>query len=134
VTVFKFRLLVWLHLALTLLGIGAAFLPNDFSPELTTAYENEPSPWVIENLWSLFVIAVALLVPWIAGFVGLLLLKRWGRVVALTATVISLLAYPVLGPTLSSGLESALLEAAVLCWGALLALAYYSVSGERFDA
>jgi hypothetical protein len=132
-TVSKFRLLVWLHLAFTIVGIGAAFLPNNFSPELTTAYENQPVPWLVKDVWALFAIAALVIPPWIAGFFGLLLLRRWGRVLALYSTALTLLAYPVFGPHLMSGLESALFEAAALCWGAVLALAYYSEIRVKFD-
>jgi hypothetical protein len=132
-TVLKFRLLVWLHLVLAIAGGGAAFLPNNFSPALATAYENEPFTWLVENEWTSFAIAALVGVPWIAGFVGLLLLKRWGRVLALCSTALTLLTYPVYGPYLMSGLESALFEAAAICWGAVLALAHYSEMRVKFE-
>ncbi len=129
----KFRLFVWLHLALALAAIGAAFLPNSFSPELLAAYENEPPPWGAENEWPLIAFAVLLLVPWVAAFVGLLRLKRWGRALALYVTALSLIALPTFGPTLTSGLETAFVEAAAMCWGAVLALAYFSDVREHFE-
>jgi hypothetical protein len=47
--------------------------------------------------------------------------------------VLGILLYPFLGPTLSSGLEAALHEAASTIWGATLALAYYSPFSEHFS-
>ncbi|TAG79630.1 MAG: hypothetical protein EAZ24_05730 [Burkholderiales bacterium] len=125
-TASKFRLIIWLYVALAFASIGAAFLPNSFSPELVAAYENEPLPWDAENEWALIVFAVLMLVAWIAAFVGLLLLKRWGRTLALYITALTLIASPTFGPTLSTGLETALIEAAAIYWGAVLAIAYYS--------
>jgi hypothetical protein len=132
-TASKFRLLIWLHIALTFAGIGATLLPNSFSPELVAAYENEPLPWGTENEWLLIAFAVLLIVPWVATFVGLLRLKRWGRTLALYATGLTLIAIPTFGPTLSTGLETALIEAAAMCWGAVLALAYFSDVRVNFE-
>jgi hypothetical protein len=122
----KFRLLVWLHIALAFAGIGAAFLPNSFSPELIAAYESEPLLWGVENEWLLIAFAVLLIALWVATFVGLLRLKPWGRTLALYATAFTLIILPAFGPTLATGLETALIEAAAICWGAVLALAYFS--------
>jgi hypothetical protein len=133
VTASKFRLLIWLHIALTFAGIGAAFLPNGFSTELVTAYESEPLPWGTENEWALITFAVLLLAAWIAAFVGLLLLKRWGRSLALYTTALTLIALPTFGSTLSTGLETALIEAAAICWGAVLALAYFADVRVNFE-
>jgi hypothetical protein len=132
-TTSKFRMLVWLHIALIFAGIGAAFVPNSISPELLAAYESEPLPWGTENEWLLFAFAVLLLVLWVAAFIGLLLLKRWGRTLALCATALTLIALPTFGPTLSTGLETALIEAAATCWGAVLALAYFSDVRVNFE-
>jgi hypothetical protein len=132
-TVSKFRSCIWLHIALTLAGIGAAFLPNSFSPELVAAYENEPAAWGTERDNLLIALAGTLLVAWIAAFVGLLLLKRWGRTLALCTTALTLIALPTFGPTLSAGLETALVEAAAMSWGAVLALAYFSDVRVNFE-
>ncbi len=129
----KFRLLICLHLVLAGAGTVTAFLHEPFSPELAAAYANEPSVWLEDNVWFLLAMVVALLIPWIAGIVGLFLFKRWGRSVSLCATFATLVIYPLLGPTLYSGPESTLFEASTLCWGAVLALAYYSPLRERFD-
>jgi hypothetical protein len=129
----KFRVLIALHIALSCAGAAAAFIFTGFSPELEAAYANEPEPWVFSTVWSLSTYIVLLVIPWIAGVVGLWRMKRWGRRWSLYSTVILLIAYPLAGASLLSGIESALFEAATLCWGAVLALAYYSGISERFE-
>jgi cell division protein FtsW (lipid II flippase) len=129
----KFRALIALHLVLTLAGIGAAFLPNSYSAALSEAYATEPMSTFIDNDGFWLTLALTLLALWVAGIVGLWLFKRWGRTLSLYATVAALVIVPFFEPTLLSGLENALYEAAALCWGAVLALAYYSSVRERFD-
>jgi hypothetical protein len=132
-TAFKFRSIAWLHLAFALLGAGVAFLPNAFSPELAAAFDNQPAPSLFGNEWALYAIALLFIALFLAGFVGLLMFKQWGRTLSLCMTGVILLVYPLFGPTLMSGLESALFEAAALSWGAVLALAYYSEVSVKFD-
>jgi hypothetical protein len=128
----KFRALIALHLALSLAGLCAAFLPDNYSTALSEAYANEPISRFIDNDWFWLTLALILLTAWLAGLVGLWSFKRWGRSLSLYSTVAALIAVPLFGPTLSSGIESSLFEAATLCWGAVLALAYYSVVSEQF--
>ncbi|TAG03242.1 MAG: hypothetical protein EAZ30_10300 [Betaproteobacteria bacterium] len=132
-TAFKFRSIAWLHLALAVLGAGAAFLPNGLSPELAAAFDHEPVPSLFGYEWALYAIALFFIALFLAGFVGLLMFKPWGRTLSLCMTVVLLLVYPLFGPTLMTGLESALLEAAALTWGAVLALAYYSEVSVKFS-
>jgi hypothetical protein len=132
-TVSKFRLIIWVHIALTLAGIGAAFLPSGFSPELVAAYENEPPPWNAESEWLLIAVAVALIAFWVAAYAGLLLFKHWGRSLALCITALTLTLLPTFGSTLTKGLETAFVEAAAMCWGAVLALTYFSDMRVNFE-
>ena len=129
----KFRLLICLHLALVGAGTVTAFVHEPYSAALAAAFANEPSAWFDDAIWALLTMVVLLLIPWMAGITGLFLFKRWGRSVSLGATLATLVLYPFLGATLSSGLESALFEASTLCWGAALALAYYSTISAKFE-
>jgi hypothetical protein len=129
----KFRALIALHIALSFAGVCASFIVTGYSPELKAAYANEPEPWIFSSLWLLAPYVALLLIPWIAGLIGLWRMKRWGRSWSLYSTIILLVTYPLAGASLLSGIESALFEAAALCWGAVLALAYYSGISERFD-
>jgi hypothetical protein len=129
----KFRLLICLHLAFAGAAAVTAFVHEPYSAALAAAYANEPSTWLDDNIWALLAMALLLLIPWSAGIVGLFLFKRWGRSVSLGATLALLVICPFLGATLYSGLESALFEASTLCWGAALALAYYSTISAKFE-
>jgi hypothetical protein len=131
----KFRALIALHLALTFGSIGAAFLPNSYSPALSEAYANEPTPAFLENHLLPLAIVSVLLAVWVSSIVGLWMFKRWGRALSLYATIATLAITPFFGSVvLSTGLENALYEAAALCWGAVLALAHYSAINDRFKA
>jgi hypothetical protein len=128
----KFRALIALHLALLFAGLCAAFLPDNYSTALSEAYASEPVSSFIDNDWFWLTLALILLIVWLVGLVGVWSFKRWGRSLSLYSTFAALIAVPLFGPTLSSGIENALFEAATLCWGAVLALAYYSAVAERF--
>lgn len=119
-------------------GLASAFIDALFPaliPEaLSAAWEKEP-PFdpEVETFWLL----VALLVPWllasVVSTVGLFFYWRWARPLALIVAVLGLAVSPLLGPGLASGWSSALLEASFLSWGAVLALAYWSPIGQRFE-
>jgi hypothetical protein len=101
---------------------------------LTAAYDTELTTRFAEHEWEFAAVASLLVLPWIACIVGLLVFKRWARTLALYVTVITQLAYLVFGPMLLSGFEMMLFESAALCWGATLALAYYSSVSKNFEA
>ena len=121
-------------IASTLLGIAAVatvFLPDGYSPALAEAYANEPLPWLYENDAVAIGVGAAALAITIVAFVGLFLLKRWGRALSLGITVLFLPLYLLTGPTLSSPIEAMLTDASTLVWGVCLALAYYSPVATR---
>jgi len=74
----------------------------------------------------------ALMLACLVGLVGLFRFKAWGRTVSLYATPAALVVEACAGATLSSGVENALLGAASMLWGAVLALAYFSPVRSRF--
>jgi hypothetical protein len=126
-----FRLLLVAHLV-ALFGAGAVdFIPGTIPAALEQAYLDLPQPILVGHV-VLLVLAIPLLVAWLAGIVGLFLMKRWARGLSLYLTLLSLLMYPVLGPNLASGWGSALTELAALLWGAILACAYFSPVAEAF--
>jgi hypothetical protein len=77
--------------------------------------------------------AILTIVLGIAALVGLLCFRRWGRVVALTVTVLASITYPFLGFVVSSGLALVAYELSSMSWGAVLAMAYFSPLSARFD-
>lgn len=129
-----FRALILLYVALVVASAAAAFLPGGYSQELSDALDNEPAPRILENLWLMFGLVVPLLLAAFAGVYGLYMFKRWGRSLSLYSTLAGLVLFPFFGPSLYSGLESALFEASTLIWGAILTLSYYSEVSSTFSA
>ena len=109
-----------------------AFVPGGYSQELSDAYDKEPVPWVMEQVWML-VILLPFGAAVFAGFLGLYFFKHWGRSLSLYSTLAGLFIIPFFGATISSGIESSFYEASTLLWGAILALAYYSPLSHKFD-
>lgn len=130
----RFRQLLIVCAALIVSAVAAGLLPGGYSQALGDAYANEPAPVWLENEGLAIVVLLALLAATVAGFVGLFMLKRWGRSLSLWLTVIGLPLYLLMGPTLSSPLEAMLTDASTLVWGACLALAYFSLVATRFEA
>ena len=139
----KFRILIFLHIALTVAGIAVSFIPNMYSPALALAYDNEPTTWlaIYDNEpigwltvseWLVLAIGVPLLLLSILGIFGLYFFKQWGRTVSLYTTISFVLVAPFFGASVASSLESSLLDSASLIWGAILALAYYSPVSSFF--
>jgi hypothetical protein len=129
----RFRLLILVHLVLVVASVGAVFLPGGYSQELNDACLAEPATWLMEGSWLSISVIGSLVVAWLAGFVGLLLFKRWGRTLSLYSTLAEFLIYPFQGPSVSSALESTFLEASILVWGAVLSLAYFSAIAGRYE-
>jgi uncharacterized BrkB/YihY/UPF0761 family membrane protein len=128
----RFRIFIWIYVALTAGLIASMFFPN-YSAALSAAYEEEPPTWLISNVWVMLPLAIGLLFAWLLGVVGLLFFKQWARSLSMWVTLLGLASHPFIGPSLYSGLESTFLEATALLWGAILALSYYSEISNRFE-
>jgi hypothetical protein len=129
-----FRALIVIYLALVVASTAAAFLPAGYSQALSDALDNEPAPLILENFWLLFGVVVPFSLAALAGLYGLYMFKRWGRSLSLYSTMAGLVVFPLFGPSLYGGIESALFEASTLTWGAILALSYYSAVSGSFGA
>lgn len=127
-----FRVLLVAHLVALLASGGVDFIPGAIPAALEQAYLDLPQPIIVGHV-VLLVLALPLLVAWLAGIVGLFLMKRWARGLSLYLTLLGLLMYPVLGPSIASGWNSALSELSALLWGAALACAYFSPLAEAFS-
>ena len=119
-----------------LLPIGAPLIdlifPELVSSEIGQALESGPSPFLLEY-WPSIAFLCAFLVSSIAGFVGLLLFRNWGRALSLWTTLIGLCIYPFLGSYVTSSAASTLSELGATLWGAVLALAYFSSLAAHFE-
>jgi hypothetical protein len=129
----QFRALILIYVALIAASTIAAFVPG-YSQALSDAMDNEPSPAVFDNVWLMWGLVVPFALAAMAGMYGLYMFRRWGRMLSLHSTLAGLVLFPFFGPSVYSGLESALFEASTLLWGAILALYYYSGISARFSA
>lgn len=130
-----FRCFILASLLLAVLGsLVDLFMPGLFPPELEEAYDayvlEEPSLWLAIAMG---VSALIFLVGMIVGTIGLLLFKSWGRTLSFWLTIVSVAAYPFLGPVLYSGWTLMLTEVGIMLWGAALAMAYFSELKLRFE-
>jgi hypothetical protein len=132
-TIARFRLFLTASAVLSILAIATVFLPDGYSQALADAYANEPLPWLFQNEYAAIGVGVVALAITIVGYVGLFLLKRWGRGLSLGITVLGLPLYLLTGPTLLSPLEAMLSDTSLMVWGACLALAYYSPAAARIE-
>lgn len=129
----RFRRLILFYVALVVASTLAAFLPDGYSQTLSDAWDNEPMPLILQNLWLAFGLVAPFALAAIVGMVGLFMFKRWGRSLSLYSTLAGLVLFPLFGPSLSSGFESALFEASTMLWGAILALSYHSAISASFS-
>jgi hypothetical protein len=132
-TIARFRLFLIASVVLSIAAVATVFLPDGYSPALAEAYASEPLPWLFENEGVAIGVGITALAIMIVGWVGLFMLKRWGRALSLGITVLGFPLYLLAGPTLLSPLEAMLTDASTLVWGACLALAYYSPVAARIE-
>lgn len=130
----QFRALILVYVVLIVASGISAFLPGGYSQALSDAFDNEPTPLFLENLWLLLGLGVPFALAGLAGLYGLFMIKRWGRLLSLYTTVAGLVFLPFFGPSLYGGLQTALSGAASMLWGAILALSYFSSIGASFSA
>jgi hypothetical protein len=128
----RFKKLLYLYVILCGAMIVAMMFPG-YSSDLSAAFEAEPESILMSNWWVAFALLSSVLLTNTAGLIGLLYFKRWARPVSFWSTIAALLLYSFLGPSLMSGVESALLEAASAVWGAALALSYFSPVSKSFE-
>jgi len=128
----NYRKLLLIYLVVTTAAIAASAFPA-YSEALETALEKEPVTWLWRNTWAAVGLYSSLVIAWLIGLVGLFRFRRWGRSLSLYSTVAGLIAAPLAGPSLSSGLESGLYEASAYAWGGILALSYFSPVSARFE-
>lgn len=82
--------------------------------------------------WRFFLVAGIYEIAVLAALLGLLLLRRWGRVLGVIVTLATLVQSVLLGPFVHSGVSFALSYLAKACWGGTLAMAFFSDLRARF--
>jgi hypothetical protein len=99
---------------------------------------NESAPVAFKATLAIF---FGLLLANLVGAIAMFFFCRWGRSLSLWTTAAMFIGGAALfmgglstGPQIYTGVEGWLLHLSGLCWGAALALAYWSSAAQRFDA
>jgi hypothetical protein len=130
----RFRFLILLSVSTSLLSVVLSFTATSHSAELAGAYAREPGPsWVEDHPWLFITGALAYILLYAAGTIGLYRFLHWARPLSLYLTLAGLLLLPVLSASLLSPLEYMLQAVSGLSWGAVLALAYWSPLSTQFE-
>ena len=128
-----FRLLIVGGFAIGLAGALIDLLIPALVPEtLKTALESLDEEWSVPRIVATGVLCMGGLVVGVASTVGLYLFKPWSRRLALVVTILGFSGYFLFGPTVQSALSTMLIDASMMIWGGVLAMAYYSDLGGRF--
>ncbi len=128
-----FRTLIYASLGLGIAGhIIELSVPGLIPASIEKAYETY-APFTETTSIALGAYFLTLLVTVIVAAVGLLLMQRWARGLALWITVISLFSTAFMGVALYSALAMAFFDASTALWGAVLAMAYFSDVRVHFD-
>ena len=112
-------------------GICGAVVDVVFPSLLPDILEDSWEAYTLaDEAWSFIAIAgglaILLLMSGVVATIGLLMLKRWARPLALWLTVLSVVTYPLFGAMLQSAWALILTETGTLLWGGALAMAYFS--------
>lgn len=128
----RFRVLLWVYVALVLLSIVAGMFPSH-SAALTAAVENESPEWLDQYMSVVLILCFLFLGAWTVSIGGLYRFKPWARSFSAWSTLVGFAVYPFLGPSLTSGIEGSLAQASSVLWGVLLCAAYFSPISTRFS-
>ncbi|MHC1551219.1 hypothetical protein [Phyllobacterium sp. K27] len=130
----RFRILILCYIAtLAATAVDAVYFPAQVSEELAAAYATEALPPFAVNPVIFLPLAAASLAAIVVPPVALFFFRKWGRWFGACMTIIIFVALPFLGPSLSSGFGTALLQLSATLWGAILALAYFSPLSRDFS-
>jgi urea transporter len=107
-------------------------LPNLIPAPLYQAQEEVEQAALSTGFIVLLLISIPLIIVNIISVVGLFCFRPWAPRIAIIATLLSFMIYPLLGYSLSSGWALALTDFSTLLWGVVLTLTYYSPIRKRF--
>jgi hypothetical protein len=130
----RFRALIVCYVALLVAAavVDVQYFPAQISEELAAAYNKEAIQPLVASPTVFLLLSVIALVAIIVPPVALFCFRKWGRWSGLCTTIAMLVASTFLGPSLMSGLGTALLQVSAMVWGGILALAYFSPVSSEF--
>jgi urea transporter len=128
-----FRKLLLLSIMLAVIGILLdILLPSLIPDQLYRAQEEVEQSASSTEFIILLLISIPLIIVNIVSVVGLFFFRPWAPRIAIIATLLSFMIYPLLGYSLSSGWALALTDFSTLLWGVVLTLTYCSPIRKRF--
>lgn len=134
-TAYRFRLLLCLHFILEIaLFVASRYSSNIISPAMQAALEAEPVHWSAGNLALTLSVSLSLFISSMAGLIGMLMFKSWGRTLSLVTTVAFMTVMFVPETAVMSWLDYVLTQLLSMLWGAILALAYFSPVSSQFSS
>jgi hypothetical protein len=129
----RFRALLFAYLLTLVAGLCIAAMPGLVPEPLESALREVPELVADGALLPAVLLGVPILVASIASIVGLFLLKPWSRSLAAWTTVATLPLYVLAGPSVMSGIGSAIHDVSSMLWGAILLATFVSPLSDRFS-
>jgi hypothetical protein len=136
-----FRLLIVAELLLGIASPLLAFTDTEPLPPELDAYLEGPGAGVVMRLmqsdsntvmYAAAVLLVGFFMAYLASLIGLLLLKRWARLVYIATFFIGLVLWPLMGASISTPAADVVEYLLNTCSGAILALLFIGPVRERF--
>jgi urea transporter len=128
-----FRKLLLLSIILAAIGILLDIVFPNLMPKPLYQAQQEVDQSVSSNEFIiLLLISIPLVIVNSISVVGLFCFRPWAPRIAIIATLLSFMIYPLLGYSLSSGWALALTDFSTLLWGVVLTLTYCSPIRKRF--
>jgi urea transporter len=128
-----FRKLLLLSIICAVMGgLLDIVLPNLIPASLYQAQEEVEQSASHTEFIILLLIGIPIIIVNIISVVGLFCFRPWAPRIAIIATLLSFMIYPLLGYSLSSGWAQALIDFSTLLWGVVLTLTYCSPIRKRF--
>ena len=130
----RFRIAVVLPAVLTALAVVASCVgETSLPPPLQEHLRQQRNAEFAVVDWVLVALALPLLAAYIAAFVGLLKFRPHSRSLNLVMSAVGLIALPLAGPTVETGITTSLLHASSMLYGAVLAIAYQRPVADWFQ-
>ena len=108
---------------------GESSLPVPLQEHL----DNELEGAFTASQWIIIALALPIVAGWLASFFGMLSFRPHSRSLSIAVALVSLVLYPLWGPTVEPGLTTALTELSSMLYGAVVAISYYPPVSNWFD-
>jgi len=131
-----FRTLIILNIVLAIFGSTIDFIFPELVPaSLKNEYNNIFEKEDFSLLFSAFIglISFIIIIAGMIATIGLYLLKKWSRSLAVFVSLLVVIIYPALGPNLQSGWSLMFLETSMMLWGAVLSMTFFSDLKIQFE-